>query len=334
MTENPETNEIETQPVQVEAGPPSGGVKALGAFALALIFAVLVSITVHAVVFIRAAGAYNDFLCAPPAQHADLKSTVNTYERFCSMGGTVKDRFKHLVTDAQEVCKIDKPIPVIVPTGIKDKIKRAAGAVSRYFPIAFFKSLLDYINFKSKRDALIVGAIVLVVLFLLFMTTKIWSFLFTRLLKLLLIVTLAAWLIVLGLYLMPKKEEIKETHQVSLARLEVTMLDVALREYKIDTGRYPPAGNKNLVESLSGRYSPARNRSYFDFTVATVRNGYVLDPWGTPYFYKPPANASDADCLLYSSGPNRNDENGNGDDITCPETKTATLTSDGRLRRS
>jgi len=132
---------------------------------------------------------------------------------------------------------------------------------------------------------------------------------------------------------MPKKEEIKESHQVSLARLEVTMLDIALREYSIDTGKYPLAGNENLVNSLKGIYSPSRNRPYFDFAVATVRNGYVLDPWGVPYVYQPHANPG-IDCLLYSTGPNRRDEKGAGDDVICDETRTALLSPDGLDRRS
>jgi len=94
--------------------------------------------------------------------------------------------------------------------------------------------------------------------------------------------------------------------------------------YRLDKGQAPESGNNNLVRALSER-TPGGN-VYYEMKKSTLDSqGRALDVWGTPLIYRNnredlgevearklgPAREYD----IYSCGPNRIDERGEGDDI-------------------
>jgi hypothetical protein len=56
-----------------------------------------------------------------------------------------------------------------------------------------------------------------------------------------------------------------------------------------------------------------------------VRGGLVVDPWGTPYLYRPSTGDEDGAYALYSAGANGLDDAGRGDDIASRETLDRSL---------
>jgi len=89
------------------------------------------------------------------------------------------------------------------------------------------------------------------------------------------------------------------------ARADLGGIRQALEAFKKDHGRYP-SGEESLdvlVDTPSARgYLPSRHA--------------ITDPWGDQYVYRP--QAQEGGFQLYSSGPNRIDEHGHGDDIGQP----------------
>ncbi|MHC4662126.1 MAG: type II secretion system protein GspG [Planctomycetota bacterium] len=291
--------------------------RVLGRLILAILISVLATLTAYTVQFFRLTQMYEEYLSAPVNQFRNASFALKYYDGIRSRKEFASEEFAPLHTYAERARETKGPMPAVIPSGLKDKFAEVAGKAGRYFSIAFFKAILNDVKNTSRRDALIIGGIVLVILLLVLLATKVWTYLFTRVLKLILIVGVIAWLVTLGLYLWPKKAERQEAHEVSLARLEITMLDIALREYQLDKGTYPPPGNKSLVNHLGRAGMPGKaEHAYFDFNVATLRNGMILDPWGSPYCYGSVGTSSGFE--LYSVGPNRNDERGNGDDVKIP----------------
>ena len=295
--------------------PFAGVIKSL---ALSAGVAAMVYFTVNAMEYSSAAAQYEDFLLAPAYRAADKNFAVSVYNRFRSKSSNSGRAVALLDEIARESEKSDAPLPAAVPGAIAEDVKEKVREAASEFPAAFYRALMEHINLKSRRDALIAGGVALAVVFFLLIASSFIAFVFTRVLKLALMVGLAAWLVLLGLYLWPKKAEREESHKTSLARLEITLLEIALREYRIEQGKYPPAGNESLVHNLSGGKEEGGEktiRRYFDFKSASVQSGSVLDPWGAPYRYL--LHASEQ-FQLYSAGPNGIDERGNGDDISCP----------------
>ncbi len=113
------------------------------------------------------------------------------------------------------------------------------------------------------------------------------------------------------------------------AKTTVQTLKVALDRYKDDIGHYPLTNDSHLVaneitgfksspdalEDMSvqnanwhGPYYSAPKKDFY----IRQRNQALLDPWGSPYNF----NFSNNQQSVWSSGPNRINENGNNDDIS------------------
>ena len=75
--------------------------------------------------------------------------------------------------------------------------------------------------------------------------------------------------------------------RVTKAVAEIAELRQQVEAYRVDHGAYP----KSLDDVRPGQHS--------------------LDPWGQPYVYR----ASDRTLVLYSTGKNGSDEQGQGDDV-------------------
>lgn len=101
---------------------------------------------------------------------------------------------------------------------------------------------------------------------------------------------------------------------------QIKSLEMALRMYESDYGFFPPAGDENLVIYLDGDpQNGGPKRFYFEFASAP-ENHLMLDVWGNPYHYqteKPGALSEEvsAGIFIWSDGPNRINEFGEGDDI-------------------
>lgn len=118
------------------------------------------------------------------------------------------------------------------------------------------------------------------------------------------------------------------------ARNDIQNLETALRMYKDDVGVYPNDSDPvRVINDLTGyrtyedRPDPIylndpnwRRGPYFQADERQFdggRNGALLDPWGEPYHFRlqnPQHNHFSVD--IWSSGPNRINEEGKGDDIT------------------
>jgi hypothetical protein len=84
----------------------------------------------------------------------------------------------------------------------------------------------------------------------------------------------------------------------------------ALEEYRADHGAYPTGSNANMVKALKGS-KKGKNVPYYTFSPKILAEGRLKDPWDQPCVYRSTGEAA----LLYSTGPNRTDDNGLRDDI-------------------
>jgi general secretion pathway protein G len=128
----------------------------------------------------------------------------------------------------------------------------------------------------------------------------------------------------------PIKNEVKK----HAARSMIQTLETALSVYKNDFGIYPDDDDSVMVVNALVGYkadpetpdpeftgNPSWNGPYIkadskDFE-AGQKNKAMLDPWLSPYrfnLHDPQHNAFT--CDIWSPGPNRQDEGGEGDDIT------------------
>ncbi len=82
--------------------------------------------------------------------------------------------------------------------------------------------------------------------------------------------------------------------KIKAAKAQITLLETALDEFRLDVGRYPTTeeGLKALVEKPTD--APGWDGPYLK------KNKVPLDPWGHPYHYKCPGDHGDYD--LYSLG--------------------------------
>lgn len=80
--------------------------------------------------------------------------------------------------------------------------------------------------------------------------------------------------------------------QSKAARAQITALEQALDQFRIDVGRYPTAeeGLKALSVAPSGE--PAWAGPY-------LRKAVPLDPWGRPYLYQEPGAHGEIDLASY-----------------------------------
>jgi type II secretory pathway pseudopilin PulG len=97
------------------------------------------------------------------------------------------------------------------------------------------------------------------------------------------------------------------------AKRDVTVLAEALRGFVHENGCPPTGSRAQIAALLRGESVGGQNPKKLDYVVASMSEmnaeGEFVDPWGTPY------RLSASNARAYSCGPNRRDEDGNGDDI-------------------
>ena len=98
------------------------------------------------------------------------------------------------------------------------------------------------------------------------------------------------------------------------AQSDVNALKQALSAYASEQGELPHGSFATICALLRGQSAEGQNPKHLDYIEAEGHElsakGEFLDPWGTPYRI-----SLDKQLRAYSCGPNRRDEDGNGDDI-------------------
>jgi type II secretory pathway pseudopilin PulG len=101
---------------------------------------------------------------------------------------------------------------------------------------------------------------------------------------------------------------------ISQARRDVGYIAAALDLFERENGRYPTGTYPEICAILQGQDVGGQNPKKLDYLESagspTGASGEFLDPWKTPYRIS--VNSSGR---AWSCGPNRKDENGDGDDI-------------------
>jgi len=103
--------------------------------------------------------------------------------------------------------------------------------------------------------------------------------------------------------------------KVSQARHDVKVIALALDGFARENGDYPKGTPGEICRMLRGETINGQNAKRLDYLDAQPnelsRLGEFMDPWGEPY-----RMLVDGKARVYSCGPNRVDEHGEGDDIT------------------
>lgn len=93
------------------------------------------------------------------------------------------------------------------------------------------------------------------------------------------------------------------------ARAQIEMLGAALDAYRLDNGRYPTA-----QQGLGALWAePAGDPRPFNWRGPYLRKPVPLDPWGRPYIYRVPGEASGSGFDLFSQGAD-GQQGGTGED--------------------
>jgi general secretion pathway protein G len=88
------------------------------------------------------------------------------------------------------------------------------------------------------------------------------------------------------------------TAKDATARSQIEMLGAALDAYRLDNGRYPSTDQGLDALWLQPRLDPLPR----DWRGPYLRKEAPLDPWGNPYFYRSPGQASPWGYDLLSYG--------------------------------
>lgn len=98
------------------------------------------------------------------------------------------------------------------------------------------------------------------------------------------------------------------------ARHDVQVTAIAMDGFAMENGDYPKGTRGEICRMLRGESINGQNPKKLDYVEAmpTEMNGSgeFVDPWGVPYRI-----SVDPKARVYSTGPNRIDEHGDGDDI-------------------
>jgi type II secretory pathway pseudopilin PulG len=102
--------------------------------------------------------------------------------------------------------------------------------------------------------------------------------------------------------------------KVSQARHDVHVIALALDGFARENGDYPKGTAGEICRMLRGETVNGQNPKKLDYLEAQAHElnelGEFIDPWGQPY-----RMSIDRVARVYSCGPNRIDEHGQGDDI-------------------
>ena len=104
------------------------------------------------------------------------------------------------------------------------------------------------------------------------------------------------------------------SHKFSRARNDVQVIALTLDGYAQENGDYPKGTPGEICRMLRGESVNGQNPKKLDYVEAQPFEvnsaGEFVDPWGEPYHF-----STEPKPRVYSSGPNRVDEHGDGDDI-------------------
>ena len=138
-------------------------------------------------------------------------------------------------------------------------------------------------------------------------------------------ITAIVIILILAGALLPALSKARQMAKKKNAREVIHQLEVALQTYAQDYGRYPhddgasPTGCVNLILALDNE---ADGIYYCDWpTDMKDGSGNLKDPWENAYIYRDSDNASLAgkerglQYNIWSTGPDGNDNDGEGDDI-------------------
>ncbi|MEI6969966.1 MAG: type II secretion system major pseudopilin GspG [bacterium] len=110
----------------------------------------------------------------------------------------------------------------------------------------------------------------------------------------------------LAAMVVPYLGDVPDTAKSRIAKVEIKSIGTALQLYKLETGGFPKdlAALQSVPQGVAGR------------TTKYLMND-PIDPWGAQYKYKYPGTRQNTPGYdLYSTGPNKFDDNGATDDIT------------------
>lgn len=129
----------------------------------------------------------------------------------------------------------------------------------------------------------------------------------------------------------------KQGLSAGMSKANAVMLSAGVTQYKAEYGRLPLVEegakddqrleNKALLDVLQARDPEANPRKtvFFETMPTSINNGQLVDAWETPlniavdanYDGRVQVNGLDVpgDAAVWSSGPNKQDEQGQGDDL-------------------
>ena len=123
---------------------------------------------------------------------------------------------------------------------------------------------------------------------------------FTLIEVMIVVIILVALASMVAPYLMDVPDRMKS----KIVQADMERLDTALKIFRLENGSYPTslAVLMKPPATIAGRKTPYLEKE-------------PLDPWGEWYVYKCPGTKSQVGYDLYSKGPNKRDDGGEGDDI-------------------
>jgi general secretion pathway protein G len=105
-----------------------------------------------------------------------------------------------------------------------------------------------------------------------------------------------------------------DSAKIETTRSKLVHIEDSLDFFKMDVGRYPTNSEGLSALARNATNIPNWNGPYY-FTNSI---GEPVDTWGLKFLYSFPPHFDRVEYDLYSTGPNRIDEHGLGDDIKAP----------------